>query len=189
MKHGIAVLAAAAAFTLTACSPIAEAQSGPPRAPAPGYGPGMMWGGPGGSYGPGYGYGMGPGGFGMGPGYGAGPGYGMMGPGGFGVGPGMMGGWGGYPSDLSADQRASINQIQREFRSRQWPLMQQMHELMWADGAAGTADEQAQRRSYDQLAALQKQMFENMLEARKRMDGVLTPQQRDELRRGWAGAR
>lgn len=184
MKHSIALLAVAAALTLSACSQIADAQSGP-RGAGPGYGPGMMWGGGGGA--PGYGYGMGPGGFGMGmgPGYGAGPGFGMMGPGGFGMGPGMMGGGGGYPADLSTEQRASMGQIQRDFRSRQWPLMQQMHELMWADGST---DEPAQRRSYDQMAALQKQMFENMLDARKRMDGVLTPQQREELRRGGRGS-
>lgn len=180
MKHSIAILAAAAAFALAGCTPMAGAESAPPRGPGAGYGPGMMWGG---GAGPGFGYGMGPGGgygMGMGPGYGAGPGYGMMGPGGFGMGPGMMGGWGVYPLDLTGEQRASINQIQREFRGRQWPLMQQMHELMWTD----SPDEQAQRRSYDQAAALQKQMFENMLEARKRMDGVLTPQQREQLRRG-----
>ncbi|RYF16482.1 MAG: hypothetical protein EOO30_10900 [Comamonadaceae bacterium] len=101
------------------------------------------------------------------------------------MGAGMMGGWGGYPADLSSEQRTSISQIQRDFRGRQWPLMQQMHELMWAEGGA---DEQAQRRSYDQMAALQKQMFENMLDVRKRMDGVLTPQQREEQRRGGRGS-
>jgi hypothetical protein len=28
-------------------------------------------------------------------------------------------------------------------------------------------------------------MFENMIDARKRIDAVLTPQQRDEVKRGW----
>lgn len=186
MKHSIAVLAAAAALALTGCSPMAGAESAPARGAGPGYGPGMMWGGGAGGYGPGHGPGMSPGGYGMGPGYGQGPGFGMMGPGGFGMGPGMMGGWGGYPADLSAGQRTSIDQIERDFRGRQWPLMQQMHELMWADSGS---DEQAQRRSYDQVAALHRQMFENMLDARKRMDAVLTPQQREALRRGTPGAR
>lgn len=51
------------------------------------------------------------------------------------------------------------------------------------------ADEQAERRDYDKLAALQKQMFESRLDARKRIDAVLTAQQREELRRGWPGPR
>ena len=125
---------------------------------------------------------------GPGPGYGPGAGWGpgMMSPGWGMMGPNMMGrGWGFdvMPSDLTAEQRSKILDIQRDMRARQWPLMQQMHELMAAGGAA--QDDQAQRQAYDSVAALQKQMFENMLDARKRIDGVLTPQQRDEFRRGW----
>jgi Spy/CpxP family protein refolding chaperone len=132
----------------------------------PGYGPGAMMGG----YGPGYGPMMG----------GYGPGI---------MGPGMMGGYGyGRLPDLTPEQRSKIAEIQREYRGRQWPLMQQMHELMWADGAAAP-DEQAQRRDYDKIAALQKQMFENSLESRKRIDTLLTPQQREEMRRGRRGPR
>ena len=63
--------------------------------------------------------------------------------------------------------------------------MQQMHELTWGDEAGEAADEQAQRRDYERVAALHKQMFENMLETRKRIEAVLTPQQREELRRNW----
>jgi Spy/CpxP family protein refolding chaperone len=116
-------------------------------------------------------------GAGYGPGWGPGPG--MMG----GGGPGFMGGgWGALPADLSADQRTKIFEIQRDMRAKQWPLMQQMHETMWAGAAQ---DEQAERQAYDRLATLQKQVFENMLDARKRIDAVLTPQQRDEVKRGW----
>lgn len=175
MRRAIAILSAAGLLTLAGCSPMNAAEPGPGRGFGPGSGPGMMWGG-----GPGYGpgYGMGPGM--MGPGYGP-MGAAMMGPGM--MGPGMMGGWGGgLPANLSAEQRTRIAEIQREARTRQWPLMQQMHELMWNDGAA--FDEQAQRRDYDRVAALHKQMFETMLDTRKRIDAVLTPQQRDELRRG-----
>lgn len=43
----------------------------------------------------------------------------------------------------------------------------------------GPFDEQAARQSHD---AMRKQMFENALEARKRIDGVLTPRQREQLR-------
>ncbi|WP_332826657.1 Spy/CpxP family protein refolding chaperone [Ramlibacter sp.] len=163
-KFAMPVLAALAVWSLAACSPMNSAQAGPGY--GRGYGPGMMGQGP---YGPGYGM--------MGPGFG-GPGGGMMG--------GMMGGWGGWgglPADLNPEQQAQIAGIQRELRARQWPLMQQMHELMWAGGER-SFDESAERRDYDRLAALHKQMFDNMLEARKRIDAVLTPQQREQLRRG-----
>ena len=149
------------ALATTACA-VAVAQG-----PAPGYGPG---------YGPGM----------MG---GYGPGAMMGGYGGPGRGPGMMGPYG-YANlpDLTADQRTKIAEIQREYRARQWPLMQQMQELQWNEGSGGY-DEQAERRDYDRIAGLQKQMFENSLDVRKRIDGVLTPQQRDALRRGWGGRR
>jgi Spy/CpxP family protein refolding chaperone len=168
MRNTIAVLAAVAAFGFALASPPTAAQVGP------GYG--MM--GPGG--GPGYGM--------MGPGYGVpgaggyGHGYGMPG---MGMGPGMWGGTASLPANLSAEQRTKIADIQRDVRKRQWPLMQQMHELMWNDGTSepGALDEQAQRRDYDRVAALQKQMFETMLESRKRIDAVLTPQQREEMQR------
>lgn len=176
MKKAVtAVLAAAALLGLAGCSPMNSAQAGPGY--GPGYGPGMMGQGP---YGPGYGM-MGPGmmgGYGMmGPGFG-GPGYGPRG--------GMMGGWGALPADLTSEQLAQISAIQREMRARQWPLMQQMHELMWAGGER-SFDEPTERRDYDRLSALHKQMFDNMLEARKRIDAVLTPQQREQLRRGPRG--
>lgn len=181
-NRAIAVFAAGVLLTAAGCSQVNGQGTGPGY--GPGYGPGMM-----GGYGPGYGPGPGMMG-GYGPGYGPGPMMGGYGPGMMGgYGPGMMGGGYGYGRlpDLTPDQRSRIATIQRDFRARQWPLMQQMHELMWGDGTA--TDEQAQRRDYDKLAALQKQMFENMLESRKRMDEVLTPQQRDEMRRGWRAPR
>lgn len=145
MNHTIRILAAAAALALAGCSPMGAAAPGSGRPFGPGYGQG-----PGGGYGPGYG-----------PGYGMmAPGYGMMGPGmmmggpgmmtgpGMMAGPGMPGGWGGLPANLTAEQRSKIAEIRRDQRSRLWPLMQQTHELMWADGGAepGAFDEQAQRR-------------------------------------------
>lgn len=167
MKHTVCTIVAST-LALAACSQIG---AGEPDAWRP-YGP---------RYGPGPGYGM------MERGA---PGWGMRGPGAM-VGPGFMGGWGGLPADLTADQRRRIAEIQREQRSRQWPLMQQMHELLWAAeaGEVGVLDEQAQRRRYDSLLALEKQMFENMLESRKRIEAVLTPQQREELRRDWRAGR
>jgi Spy/CpxP family protein refolding chaperone len=179
-------------------APSQEYGPGPGYGPGYGPGPGMMggWG-----YGPGYdpergwgpgmmgGYGPGMMGGGWGPGYGPGMMGGGWGPGyGGGYGPGMMGGWGrgggiGWLPDLSREQREKIAGIQRDYASKQWPLMQQMHSLMWASGAPGTgADDQAERQNYDAVAALRKQMFDNMLAERKAIDAVLTPQQRDELR-------
>lgn len=182
MKRTAAALTVAALLGLAAST--AATAADPARGYGPGYGPGpgMMWGG--GGYGM-----MGPGGYGPGPGM-MGGGYGMMGPGGYGGpgwggGPGMMGGgWHVLPNDLSAEQRGKITEIQREFRKQQWPLMQQMQETMW-DSGSGPQDEQAERREYDRVAALQKQMFDNMLAARKRMEAVLTPEQREQMRKSW----
>jgi Spy/CpxP family protein refolding chaperone len=202
MKRKFALAAGMAALLVatTGCSQVASgfgrmesyAQAAPAQEYGPGYGPGpgMMggWG-----YGPGYdperGWGPGMMGGGWGPGYGPGMMGGGWGPGyGGGYGPGMMGGWGrgggiGWLPDLSSEQRGKIAGIQRDYASKQWPLMQQMHSLMWANGAPGTdADDQAERQNYDAVAALRKQMFDNRLAERKEIDAVLTPQQRDELR-------
>ncbi len=167
MKHALIALAAAA-FLATAVA-------------QPGYGPGMM-----GGYGPGMmgGGGYGPGGY--GPGMMGGYGPGMMGGGGYG--PGMMGGWGaegawGIP-DLTADQRKKLTEARQDFWKKQWPLMQQMHSIGWNPSDGDAFDEQAARKNYEAMAALQKQMFDNRLELRKRIEGVLTPKQREELRRG-----
>lgn len=133
-----------------------------------GMGPGMM----GGDFGPG-GYGMGPG---------------MMG--GYGMGRGMMGGYGLGGLNLTKEQGAKVAEIQKEFSRKQWDLMEKMHDLGWRSGdgeRGGALDEQAARKTYDQMAALRKQMFENSLEAQKRIDSVLTPEQREQMRRGWGG--
>lgn len=140
-------------------------------------GPGMMgWGG---------GWGGGPGGCDVGPGM-------MWGGGGFGMGPGMMGpgmmgggpwGWRGAGIDLSAEQRAKIRDIETEVGRKQWDLMRGIHEQAWKS-EPGANDEQAERRFYEAMAAAHKQMFENALDARKRIDAVLTAEQRERLQRG-----
>lgn len=130
-------------------------------------GPGMMWGDGQGMDGRGMGWhGMGRGGIGM-----------------------MGGGYGLDMPDLTDGQRAKIADIQKEFRRKQWALMGQMHEQMsdqgWHSGRGmhGSAfDGPAERKAYDTMAALRKQMFENSLEARQRIDSVLTPQQREQWR-------
>ena len=134
-----------------------------------------------GEYGPGYGMGpgmMGPGA--MGPGM---MGPGMMGPG---MGPGMMGGYGPYYGlDLSSEQRAKIAAIQKEFARKHWDLMYRMHEAGWPMHEVyreGKFDEQAARKAFDAMSEARKQMFEAWLDAQKRMDAVLTADQRQKLR-------
>lgn len=163
-----------------------------------GMGPGMMGGD--------YGYGMGPGmmgGYGRGHGmhqgmmgdYGYGMGPGMMGPGmmepGM-MGPGMMGpgNYGYWLPDLTTEQRVKLADVQDEFRRKQWALMQSMHELGWRQNDVyrdGKFDEKAARKSFEAMTDLRKQIFENSLDLRKRIDAVLTPQQRDQLGRRWSG--
>lgn len=122
----------------------------------------------------------------MGPGYG--PGYGM-GPGM--MGPGMMGGYGGWAGPpLNDKQREQLAKIQVETFKKQWDLMGKMQgeqfrlrELY----AAGKADEATVEKSYKRMGELRTQMYNNMVEARKQMDGVPTPEQRNAMRRGGYG--
>lgn len=145
-----------------------------------GMGPGMM-GGYGNGYGAGGGYGMGPG---MMGGYGGGYGYGM--------GPGMMWGQNQAFADLklSAEQRKKIDDIQEETFKAMWQLMGTMHQQgyhMHAWAGPGPLDEAAARKAYEQMAATQKSMFELQLGARKKIDALLTPEQREQLRKAWNG--
>ena len=138
-------------------------------------------------------YGMGSGMMGdYGPGGGMGPGMmGEYGPG-YGMGRGMMGGRaGGYWGlDLSAEQRKKIAQIQEETAQAHWKLMGTMRQQ---DGhmadffGPGAFDEQAARKAFDAMSGVRKAMFETSLDARKRIDAVLTKEQREQLRRGWGG--
>jgi len=50
--------------------------------------------------------------------------------------------------------------------------------------ASGKPDDAALRQAYDTMAAMRKSMFENSLETRKKIDGVLTKEQREQLRGG-----
>ena len=140
-------------------------------------------------YGGGCGFGGGPGygmGYGGGPGYGMGPGrMGGYGPG-YGMGLGRMGGYGyGGISGLTSEQREKLAAIQEEFRGKQWKLMESMHGLAWNQRDLyrdGQLDEKAAREANEAVSAIRKQMFENSLEAQKRVEGALTAKQREELR-------
>ena len=182
----------AARPTQLAQAPAAQAKPGAGpgmmgRGHGPGYGhmgPGMM----GQGYGPGYGH-MGPGM--MGQGYG--PGYGHMGPGMMGqaTGPGMMYGAGPYAAlDLSAEQRTKIAEIQQGLWRKHWDLMGKMHEERYHmhELMSGTVlDDASARKGYQAMADAHKQMFEATLDARKRIDAVLTKEQRKKLRGGARG--
>lgn len=176
----VAAMAAALAIPLTAST----------QPYGYGMGPGMMVGG----YGPGYGMGPDMMGGGYGRGYGMGPG--MMGGGygpGYGMGPDMMGGCGAFEAaglDLTPEQRQKLTDIQRDMFDKRWQLMGKMHA---ADGpmskawAGGEVDEKAARQAYDEMAKAHKEMFEAQMEARKRVQAVLTPEQRKQLEQGYAG--
>ena len=66
-------------------------------------------------------------------------------------------------------------------------LMESMHGLAWNQRGAyrdGKFDEKAAREANEAVSAIRKQMFENSLEAQKRVEGVLTAKQREEWRGG-----
>lgn len=114
----------------------------------------------------------------------------MMGGGGYGpgqgMGPGMMGGgYGpGYAAlNLTDEQRKKIDAIQEEVWGKQGELMGRMHAQSYRMHDFGKADDAAARKAFDEMAAAHKQMFETRLEARKRIDAVLTPEQRKQLGR------
>lgn len=112
-------------------------------------------------------------------------GGGMMG----GHGAGMAGdcGSGGYAAlKLTSEQRAKLDDIQRGLSRKQQELMSRMHEQdfhMHDLFALGSVDENKARKSFDAMTEARKQMFEASLEAGKRMNAVLTPEQREQLNR------
>jgi len=141
---------------------------------------------------PGTGRGMGPGMMGQGQGQGQGPGMmGGYGSGGYGMGPGMMGGVGPYAGlDLSSEQRSKIADIQQALWRKQWDLMGKMHEgrfHMHQQYGGAETDDSAVRKAYQAMADAHKQMFEATLDARKRIDAVLTKEQREKLKGGGRG--
>ena len=54
---------------------------------------------------------------------------------------------------------------------------------MHGSSGPGPLDEAAARKSFPSMQALQKEMFELSLGAHKRIDAVLTAEQREQLRR------
>lgn len=165
-----------------------------------GMGPGMM----GGGMGPGMMGGMGPGmmGGGMGPGMmmgggmsgfgpGAGMGPGMMGPGMMGpgmMGPGMMGSGMAHLGmlNLSDAQTTQIENIKTEWKKQQRPLMRQIWEEQDKLNDLTTAEKRDPRaigKAYSRLSELHRQALEAHIEMENKVMGVLTPEQRTQMRR------
>jgi Spy/CpxP family protein refolding chaperone len=107
-----------------------------------------------------------------------------------GMGAGMMGGHHseGYAGlKLSSDQRAKLDDIQRELQQKREQLMSRMHKQglhMHDPLALASVDEATARKAFDAMSMAMKEMFEASLEAGKRMNAVLTDEQRQQLRRG-----
>lgn len=178
--HFRKTLIAAALIGATALGtiPVVDAQQGG-YGPGYGMGPGMMGQGMMGGYGPGPGGGYGPG-YGMGPGM---MGGGMMGPGmmGGGMGYGML-----YQLELSPDQWNKINAIHENLARKNWELAGKTQEeafrlrnLMSAE----KRDRHAITNQYKKVQEARMQSFQAQLDAQERIEGVLTKEQKEQLRR------
>jgi len=159
MKRTLIVAAIAALFSAAALAQM---------------GPGMMWGqGPGAGQ---QGEQCGPGGM-MGGGYG--PGAGRMGR-------GMMAGHGhlDYQAlNLTDAQREKIATIEKDASDKRFNAMKAMHDLRWSTSGPGASKEADPRQTYDAMAAIRKQMFEANLDAQKRIEEILTPEQKEQWRK------
>ena len=132
-----------------------------------------------------------------------GDGSGMMGGngggygGGYGMGPGSMGGYGGgydmmggYGNEafaglkLSVEQQKKITAIQQEASKAMWQQMGTMHEQSYHMNGMfgpGPVDEAAARKAFQTMQDMQKVMFDTQFEAHKKIDAVLTKEQREQL--------
>jgi Spy/CpxP family protein refolding chaperone len=190
-KH--AAVAAATVLSIGAIPAHAQQSQEPPRMMGPGMmgggmmGPGMMGGGPGDGRGwrdddDRWGWAMmGGRGMGMMGGPGMGPGMMMDGMGMMGFGLAMIG-----RLDLTDTQRRQVQRIADDLRRKNWGLMGQMHDemsrmrdAMWADRRDRATILAANRR----MSELRQQMLENTLTAADQAEAVLTPAQREQLRR------
>ncbi len=126
------------------------------------------------------GMGMGPGGM-MGPGMMGGGGMGM------GMGPGMMGGGFGMLDmlDLKDEQRTKINKIHDDLRKQHWAIMGKMMDEQGTLRDLHQADVPDAKKIgavYGNLGKLRQQMAETHVEAMNKINALLTPEQRDQMR-------
>lgn len=116
-------------------------------------------------------------------------GHGMMGGGMMGgPGAGMEGDchYGAYAAlKLTDEQRAKISDIQRDLWRKRQEIMARGHQqgfFMRDPVALATLDEASARKSFDAMSVAMKQMFEASLDAGKRINAVLTDEQRSQLK-------
>jgi Spy/CpxP family protein refolding chaperone len=197
MKLRSTMVALSTAGVLAAAGVLAQQPGSPPpgMGPGQGHGAGMMHG-PGGSR---MGGGMGPGmmGGGMAPGMmgdgmmGQGRG-GAMGSGGMMPGQGRMMGSGGgmralWQLDLSDAQRQQVLKLHDELRRKNWDLLgkQQDEQAKLRDAflVSGSRDRAAIMAAYRRIADLRLQRIEHSLDTAEKVEALLTPQQRESLRR------
>jgi len=180
-------LAALAAATI---STFAFAQMGPGMGGGPGMGRGPAMG-AGGDCPMQQGQGMGGGMMGRHGGMGGGMHGGKHG----GMGGGMMGMGQGLPPGvlatlgLSPEQQVKITEIQRDAQRKRDGFRVTMRETRWKaqDAQKDGFNEDAARKQFDVMAAMRKEMFEAGLATRKQVEAVLTPEQREKLRKARPG--
>ena len=154
-----------------------------------GMGPGMMGGGMGpGMMGGGMGSGMMMGG-GMGSGMMMGGGMSGFGPG-AGMGPGMMGSSMAHLGllNLSDAQITQIENIKAEWKKKQRPLMRQIWEEQDKLNDLTSAEKRDPRaigKAYSRVSELHRQALEAHIEMENKVTGVLTPEQRTQMRRSF----
>lgn len=108
---------------------------------------------------------------------------GMMGMG-QGLSPGML-----AALNLTPEQQAKVTEIQREQQRKRHAMRGSMREMRWnaQDAQKDGFNEDAARKQFDAMAAMRKEMFESGLAARKQIDAVLTPEQREQLKKARPG--
>lgn len=108
------------------------------------------------------------------------------------MGPGMM--WGPYGSlNLTEEQNAKIAAVQDEVSKKHWDLMGQMQDQQFRLQqlySAPKPDNAAINEQNNKIRQLRQQMWDTMADAQKKMDGVLTQEQRSQMWRqggrwGW----
>jgi Spy/CpxP family protein refolding chaperone len=90
---------------------------------------------------------------------------------------------------LSAEQRHKLTEIERDLKRKQWKLSGAIRELRWKQQdalKAAEVDVEAVRRNYEERSVLRKEMFEHAVDARKRVESILTKEQRVQVSE-WTG--
>lgn len=102
------------------------------------------------------------------------------------AGHGMTRGYGLDPGlNLSLEQRDGIFAIQDALRRKHWTLAGRIRDeqsQLDEQFASNAPDHAALSSRYRNMSALRQQMFDLSLDARKQIDAILTPQQRDKLK-------